>query len=157
MQDRRRELYRLLAEKASFEVVKETASASQLRVIGRIGKDKWSYWLPVMERLLRASAETGRAFSCDISKQYLAAPDGVRYAWRLIFQSSALEAAMDRLIEVVRSAPRPERVELTEVRLPGYAGRAFRGGVSPRGKGATGVFEAETGALRAARIARGGQ
>jgi hypothetical protein len=138
----RADVYAALMEKCGFEVVQEKETAVQLRIIGRSGADRWNFFLPVIHTLLTASDKPEGHWTCDISKQMILAHGRVRYGWRMIFQAASrngidnLQSCYEDIVRVIRSSPRPARVEVDRVLLPGYKAGDVRGGVNAKGKGA---------------------
>lgn len=155
------ELYKLLKQKAGLEVVNEAVSEQKLRLICRLGKDRFNFWVLVIVRLLRASGNQAIPWTCDISKQYVLTTDGsaVLYGWRVIFQCTEgnIEQYLPSIMEEIAKAPRPASVEVTEMPLPGYAPGQTRSTLSPRGKGASSVLNPVVGQIAVARLNRGGQ
>lgn len=154
-------LYQALLQKGGFELVRETAGAGQLRLIGRVDQNKFNFWLMVVHQLLVASARGNSSWRCDVSKQYLLGQDGVRHAWRLIFEVARKELPLDKvvpeIVEVVSKTRRPAVVELESQLLPGYRDGQERGGQRPNGKGASAMFTARTGPKAASVVRNGGQ
>lgn len=159
MSESKDRLYEALARRGYFEIVKETAGANQLRLLGRVGKDRTAYLLPVMSMLYDASESPDFNWTVDLSKHHFKDESGAfRWAWRFIFQSKApIETCYPSITQVILSAPRPERVEVSSIPLPGYNPNRVRGGQNSRGKGAAAIGEAFTGPLGVARLNRGGQ
>src|SRR3972149_5020823 len=149
------DLYKALAAKCGFEVVQETPTEKRLRLVGRLHKDRWPFFLPVLHRLM-TQARKGD-WTVDISKNYFLFEDRVRFGWRFIFESQDLTKSLDDIILTIMSAPSPSRVEITSMTLPGHKPDVMRGGVNARGKGASGVFDTNTGQAAVQRLARGGQ
>lgn len=148
----RADVYAALLQKSGLEVLQEKETDKQLRIMGRSPVERWPFFLPVIDRLLRVSDTPGGAWTCDISKQYMRRNDKVLYAWRLIFQApTGLAAQYENIASVIRSAPAPSRVEVTSMLLPGHKKGQIRGGVDAKGKGAS-----KAGTLPMA-ITRGGQ
>lgn len=136
----RADVYAALARRSGFEVIQETETDGQLRVVGRLATARWAFFVPIVFVLLKASKTPGHAWACDISKQYIEANDQVRYAWRLIFQASdGIARHYGDISSVIRSAPAPARVEVNSIRLPGYKEGQVRGGVNEKGKGVSAV------------------
>jgi hypothetical protein len=155
--DRKPELYRLLEQKGGFEVVRDTVSPEQLRVIGRIDQNRFNYWLSVMHQLLSWSAKPTSSWSCDISKQYMLAPDGVRHGWRIILQGRDLNGAAPEILKAIEQARKPAVQELSSQLLPGYQEGEERAGVRPNGKGASTIFSQVVGPKAVLRARNGGQ
>ena len=158
----RTELYKLLKQRAGLEVVSETADEKKLRLICRLGKDRFNFWVLVMARLLRASITESIPWTCDISKLYVLTDDGsgVRYAWRVIFQTSGkhnLDTHIPSIMDEIAKSPRPASVDVSEMLLPGYRPGQTRSGISPRGKGASSVLNPSVGPMAVARLNQGGQ
>ncbi len=133
----RADLYAALMQKCGFEVLEEEEKAKRLRISGRCALERWSFFLPVIYTLNKASSAAGALWTADISKKYFNANDRVLYSWRIIFQTKTddLRAQYPAIISVIRSAPRPARVELDRQLLPGYQPGDVRGGVNGMGKG----------------------
>lgn len=131
------DLYSALMRKCGFEVVQEKETAKQLRLMGRSPADRWTFFLPVVHRLLTLSGTPGNSWTCDISKQYMLRNDQVLYGWRLIFQvvSGDIADMYGSTIAAVNQALGPSRIELTSQLLPGYSPGDVRGGVNAKGKG----------------------
>lgn len=128
-------VYAALMRKSGFEVIQEKETDKQLRLMGRSPVDRWNFFVPVMHRLLTASAKPGALWTCDISKQYLLRNDQVLYAWRLIFQADALAEQYGDIAKTILSALSPSRVELQSQLLPGCKPGDVRGGFNAKGKG----------------------
>ena len=116
-----KELHRALNQKAGFEVVEESSTPSQLRLLGRIPLDRegqnMNNWLIIMRQLLSQSATS--PWKVDISKHYFLLAGKVVYAWRVIFQAEAIDPHLGDIATVVNSAPQSSRTELTEIPLAG--------------------------------------
>jgi hypothetical protein len=158
MSESKRKLYEALMRRGYYEVVEETVRPNQLRLLGRVGKDRTAYLLPVMSVLYDASESPDFNWTIDMSKYHFKDQGGAfRWAWRFIFQSKAsIDSCYESIIQVILSAPRPERVEVSSVPLPGYNPNKVRGGQNTRGKGAAAIGEAKTGPMGIALLNRGG-
>ncbi len=119
-------------EARSFEVVNANEQTRQLRIMGRVPGDVTSQrnWLLVVDRLLLRAESAG--WSVDASKQYLRHANGLRFAWRLIFQGENLPTHYADIATTIKAAPQSSRVELTEFPLTGS--RQGRGSAGPVGK-----------------------
>lgn len=146
------ELLQVLRERGSFEVVKETSSPKQLRLLGRISKERFNAWILIVHQLLTKS---GGAWTCDVSKQYIAQGEQVRHGWRLIFQAPDLEAAMPSIVAAINQVKTPT-IELQDQLLPGYHEGQERVTMNPRGKGVSTPLKSMVGPLAVARIRNGG-
>jgi hypothetical protein len=133
----RTDIYAALAKKSGFEVLQESETPKQLRVMGRSYLEKWPFFLPIVHKLLTTSGMPGNGWTCDISKQYFLSDGRVLYGWRFIFQSADLPAQYPSIVLAINSAPRPQRVELESQPLAGYKPNQIRGGVNEKGKGAS--------------------
>lgn len=131
----RTDVYAALAQMSGFEVVKENETATQLRIMGRNHPDRWPFLLPVIFTLRKAEKKPTCRWKCDISKEYFEANDRILYAWRFIFKADNLAEYYGDIISTIRSAPRPARVEVESMTLPGYKPGQVHGGVNARGKG----------------------
>jgi hypothetical protein len=142
------DLLRVLMQKAGFQVVGQpTKGATQLRIVGRLPDNKgMGQWLLVVDQLL-ARAEQA-TWKVDISKQYLRRDGKLRFGWRLIFQGESLEADMQNIAAAVVSAPRPARVEVTEVPLLGASPDRNNGAATGKGAGPSGSFPVGPLAIR---------
>lgn len=138
---------RLLKLRGGYEAVNHTASAAQLRILGRVYKEALPTWQITMDRLL--AFEESAPWNVDISKQYFRRGGKVMYGWRLIFQAENIEATLDNIATVINAAPRAKTV-VNEQALPGVKGdRNVPAG--RRGKGAQGVLSAKVGAAAVPR------
>lgn len=149
------DLYKALSTKCGFEVVQETPSEKRIRLVGRLQKDRWPFFLPVLHKLMIQARNSD--WTVDISKHYFLSEDRVRFGWRIIFESQDIQKSFEDITNTILSAPSPSRVEITSIDLPGHKPGVMRGGVNARGKGATGVFETNTGLAAIQRLSRGGQ
>jgi hypothetical protein len=149
-------IYKALAQRAGLEVVNELLSNRKLRFTCRLPKNKANFLVLVVKQLLLA--ESNAEWSVDISRWYvLDQRSMVRYAWRFIVQGPApVDQYFNEVAKVIASSPRPSRVELDEVPLPGYAPGVERGGQSATGKGAAPMFKATTGIAAKHRLMSGG-
>jgi hypothetical protein len=149
-------IYKALAQRTGFEVVNERVSDKKLRFTGRLPKNKANFFVLVVKQLLLA--EMNAEWSTDISRWYVLDERGmVRYAWRFIVQGPApVDQYFNEVARAIASSPRPSRVELDEVPLPGYAPGVERGGQSATGKGAAPMFKATTGIAAKNRLMSGG-
>jgi hypothetical protein len=151
-------LYGTLLQKCSLEAVNDNLTEKRLRVVFRLHKDRWSFFLPVLHRLLTQSDSPSTGWNLDVSKHYFLFDNKVRFGWRFIFEAAdGIENHFAEIIGVIQSAPQPSRVEVSSMILPGYKAGQVRGGVNARGKGASSVLTPVTGAAAAARIRSGGQ
>lgn len=146
------ELCRALQMRGSFEVVNETTTPKQLRLLGRINKAHFGAWMGIVHQLL---IKSGPKWSCDVSKQYIAQGEQVRHGWRLIFQSTDFEAAMPEILAAINQVKTPA-VEVQEQLLPGYRDGQMRGGVNARGKGVSTPMNPLVGPMAVARLRSGG-
>lgn len=133
-------LYKL-QERGGFEVVNNTPSANQVRLMGRVPKPAMAGWLILVQRLLLQS-DRSPAWSVDISKQYFLRNDQVVFGWRLIFQGKELEAHLYEIEQTITNAPRA-RAFVDEQILAGA--QANRNAPNSSGKGAQGVLKAAVG------------
>lgn len=133
----RADIYAALATKSGFQVLQESETPTQLRILGRSHTDRWVFFLPIIHTLLTKVGQGGLGWSCDISKHYFLSDGRVLYGWRFIFQSSNLAAHYADIIMTINSAPRPARVEVDSQPLPGYKPGQIRGGVNEKGKGSS--------------------
>lgn len=129
------EVFGVMIRKTGFEVVTEKEGVNQLRFIGRCSPERFNFLLPVMHQLLTASARPDTRWTCDISKMYMLSNGRVLYGWRFIFQAERIAECYDEIVAIVQAAPRPSRVEVTSITLPGYKPGQVRGGVNSKGKG----------------------
>lgn len=133
----RADVFAALAKKSGFEVLQESETPKQLRVMGRSHLDRWAFFLPIIHTLLTRTSRPENGWTCDISKQYFLSDGRVLYGWRFIFQSADLVTQYGDIIMAINSAPRPARVEVESQLLPGYKPGDVRGGVNAKGKGAS--------------------
>lgn len=123
--------------KRGFEVVDAQEQPRQLRLMGRVASDVniGRNWLLVVHKMLSSSANEANAWKVDASKQYLLHGNRVLYAWRLIFQGERLAASYGDIVASITTAPKSNRVEVTEFALPGMRANRNMGGP---GKGSAG-------------------
>lgn len=150
------DLYQALATRGSFEVVSETVSTTQIRIVGRISKDRFNAWSMVIQELLKPSKARDGGWVCDVSKQYVLHGQTLRYGWRLIFQAPNVEAAIPHILEAIGASKPPPAVELQDYLLPGYKDGQIRGGVNARGKGVSSSLSPMVGPRAIGRIQNGG-
>ena len=128
--------------RGGFEVVNSTQTPNQIRLIGRIGKDRLSTWLVVVQHLCKQSG--GKTWAADVSKYYfLRADDRLQYGWRIILQGEDIASRLEEIIRVLTTTP-PHRTVVDELPLMGAS--ASRNALSPGGKGAQGVNRPVVGA-----------
>lgn len=130
------QLYQVLGERAGFEVVNQTVSENQVRIIHRISKEGMPNWLNVMESLFDASEAA--TWDIDLSKQYFKRNSQVVYGWRIILQGSNVIEQLSSVIEAVKVAPRAVQ-SIDEQPLVGAS--SSRRGINVKGKGVRGIAE----------------
>lgn len=136
------ELYLALKAKCGFEPIRvpgpEALERGNVSVLARIPPNGVRPWVLVAHALLVAG--DAAPWKVDISKQ-LYLREGPRgrmvYSWRLILQSPQLVTHLASIVAVVKAAPRPRGVELTEFALPGQTASRNSGGGPLIGKGAS--------------------
>lgn len=137
-----------------FEPINDVDQPSQVRVVGRVPKERMPSWRVACEQLNLAQ---GTDWSIDISQHYFVPdplaglvragtepPDGshLRTAWRIIVRATTgLETQLAAIAEVLGKVRQP-RQELLEVPLNVPPNR----NMLVRGKGAQNVLTAVTGA-----------
>ena len=72
--------------------------------------------IPVIVQQILVAAAAAPDWNIDISKCYMLKQNGVVYAWRFIVDGD-LDAAEDRMTELVRATPEAIKVQETEVSL----------------------------------------
>ncbi len=145
------ELVRVLKMRGGFDLVSQSVTENQLRILGRVPKDMMNAWLVVIHQLLGRS-ETA-SWSVDISKQYFLRNGKVLYGWRIIIQAQQVEGHLGAICEAISNTPRP-KVIVEEQRL--YGASSNRN--SPKGgKGAQGVLSAVVGPMAIAQQMAGGR
>lgn len=147
----------LLQQIAAFETVSSSAAQKQVRVVGRVDRNRQSFWTTCVHHLLKTAATSGGAWTCDISRQFIMQDNQLRYAWRIILQGQDPAVLQKVLLNALESAPRPGRVEIESMLLPGYKPGQTRDGVNAKGKGAQSSLNAVVGPMAAQRLQRGGQ
>jgi len=140
-------LLQQLRGRGGFEVVNNTSTAGQVRLMGRVKREAMPGWLIIVHRLLVRS-NSQKSWSVDISKQYFLRDERVVFGWRLIFQGKELEAALGDIIQSIVNAPRP-RAFVEEQALAGA--RPNRNEPGSTGKGAQGVLKAAVGPMAVAQ------
>jgi hypothetical protein len=142
-----RDLVQAMNQKAGFELVEHSVSASQLRLLGRVPLDKlglnMNNWLIVIRQLLLECAKA--SWKTDISKDYFLMGDKVVYAWRIILQAESIDAHLAEIIQVVLGAPQSSRSEVTEMPLPGV--NANRNSTAGGRRGAGPIDRVPTGPM----------
>lgn len=115
------ELVRALNQRAGFELVEQSLSPSQVRMLGRVPLDRgglnMNNWLIVIRQLLLHSRKA--AWKTDISKDYFLLGDKVVYAWRLILQADVIDTHLAEITQLINASPPTNRSEVTEMPLPG--------------------------------------
>ncbi len=125
-----------------LDIRSENESANKFRIIMRVPseRERLAYFWPILHLLLLTADKPESAWKLDASKQYLVRNGKLFYGWRFIFQTgdgSELAAYYAEIIKIIHSAPRPARVELDSILLPGYQKGQVRGGTNERGKGSS--------------------
>ena len=133
------ELYAVFHNRSGFEVVNETVTDSQVRVIHRVGKNGMPNWLMIMDALIDAAEAA--PWNLDLSKQYFKRNGILIYGWRFILQAPSVLDHVPSLIAVVKQAPRA-RQTIDEQPLAGAS--ASRNSLK-RGKGAQNPLKARVG------------
>jgi len=139
------DLLNQLHTRGGFELVNQSTTETQARLMGRVHRNAMGAWLILVQNLLLRS---GQGWSVDISKQYFLRDGRVVYAWRLIFQGKELERAMPDICQTIINAPRAKSV-IEEQPLVGA--RANRNAPNAKGKGAQGVLTAAVGPMAVAQ------
>ena len=141
------EFINALKMKGGFETVNHTISPSQIRILGRVGKDYTPGWYLIVRQLLTQSGRDG--WTIDISKQYFLRGDKVMFAWRIILQvadskAGTVESRLLEVMTIIGSAPKP-KVVIMEEPLPGVRGDRNVASAGSRGKGAQNSLSAKVG------------
>jgi hypothetical protein len=144
-----KDLYIALSTKAKFEMVTETVSETQLRIIGRLPQQAMSNWLLIMDRLLE-SMDTA-TWKVDISKQYFRRAGKVLFGWRLIFVGDDILSQLPAVIAIITNAPKAKAL-VDEAPLFGSRGR----NELSNGRGAQSSLSASVGPMAIARMKAGG-
>lgn len=139
------ELVRVLKMRGGFDVVNQSVTTNQIRILGRVPKDMMNAWLVIIHHML--SHSEAASWSVDISKQYFLRNGRVLFGWRVIFQGEQIEQHLPMICEAISNTPRP-KVIIEEQRLHGASANRN----SPRGgKGAQGVLTAVVGPMAVAQ------
>lgn len=125
-----KQLYLALHRKSGFEVVSQTASTNQIRVLGRIPQNRMPGWLPVSLALLLASESS--PWNADISKQYFPRNRKLRFAWRIILQGENIAQHLPQIVGIIDKVPMM-RTELKEVPIQRSSHRQSMGAKGARG------------------------
>lgn len=116
------DLVAALNQRAGFELVEQSKTARQIRLLGRVPLDRaglnMNNWLIVTRQLLLRSAQ-GTAWTTDISKDYFLRNEKLVFAWRIILQADTIEAHLAEITSVVNTTPPSSRSEVTEMPLAG--------------------------------------
>lgn len=111
-----------LRKKVGFEVVSDTETPNQLRVLGRIPEDSLGLngnnWKIVTYRLLKAM--DSRPWKVDVSKSYFIKKETGKlvFAWRILLQGDGIAQHYADVINLIDTSP-SARVEVTEIPLGG--------------------------------------
>jgi hypothetical protein len=144
-----KDLYVALYNKAKFEMVTETVSDTQLRIIGRLPQQAMSNWLLIMDRLLENMENA--TWKVDISKQYFRRADKVLFGWRLIFVGDSILSQLPEVIATITNTPKAKTL-VEEAQLFGSRGR----NELSNGRGAQSSLSASVGPMAIARMKAGG-
>ena len=122
-------VYHELNRRTGAELVNETPSEHQVRVVFRVPKGAGTRtWLLLMDRLLEVSEKA--PWTLDVSKQYFRLNGGLRYCWRIIFQGQGMQAHDQQIASSFQSVRAPASAQLTEVPLHGSPNRSPTAGLS---------------------------
>jgi hypothetical protein len=139
-------LFAALRKKVSFEVVSQTETPNQLRILGRIPTDRLGLnegnWKIVKYRLLIAMEE--RPWKVDLSKSYFIKTETKKmvFAWRILLQGENIAQHYADIISVISTSP-SARAEVMEIPLVGNSRNDTTGGrrgAGPVGSVAVGPF-----------------
>ena len=132
-------LIQTLSTRAGFDVVNQSVTDNQVRIIHRVAKEGMPNWLVVMQELLQAS-ETA-PWSVDLSKQYFLRNGRLIYGWRFILQAPDVLEHLDAVIKAVEKAPRARRI----IEEQPLAGASAHRNTLVRGRGAQSTLRSQTG------------
>ena len=133
------ELYNVLNQRSGFEVVNETVTDNQVRLIHRVSKGGMPNWLMVMDCLIDAAEAS--AWNIDLSKQYFKRNGRLIYGWRFILQAEGVLEHVPSVIAAVKGAPRARQT----VEEQPLAGASANRNSLRRGKGAQNPLKARVG------------
>ncbi len=140
-----KELVAALRAKVGFEVVAQSETPGQLRLLGRIPDDRLGLngnnWKIVMWRLLEAM-ELGRPWKVDLSKSYFIKKETKRmvYAWRILLQGEGLAAHYADVVNLIKTSP-SARAEVMEIPLGGVDADRNNTAGGRRGAGPSGTVK----------------
>ena len=111
-------LITVLASRAGFEMITNQASATQVKLFGRVQNPNVQRWLATVSSLLIAS-RTAEGWSVDVSRQYFLRGDKLFFGWRLILQGSDIQSSVPQVSLVVQETPVPQAAvsETQEIKL----------------------------------------
>jgi len=134
------QLFAALRKKVGFEVVSQSETPNQLRILGRIPEDNLGLngnnWKIVKYRLLVAMED--RPWKVDISKSYFIKKETKKmvFAWRVLLQGDGIAQHYADIINIIATSP-PARADVMEIPLSGGADRnnpsGGRRGAGPAG------------------------
>lgn len=133
------QLYTVLNQRAGFEVVNQTVTDNQIRVIHRVAKGGMPNWLMVMDCLIEASESA--PWNIDLSKQYFRRASRLIYGWRFILQADNIVEHLPDVIAAIQRAPRARQI----VDEQPLAGASTNRNSLTRGKGAQNPLQARVG------------
>lgn len=115
------DLVRTMNQKAAFELVEQSDTATQLRLLGRIPLDpagrNMENWRMLARQVLLRSAKA--PWKADISKVLLVRNEDLHFAWRVILQGEGLEQHLPEIVQVMAGSPPPVQREVMEMTIPG--------------------------------------
>jgi hypothetical protein len=144
------QLFAALRKKVGFEVVSQSETPGQLRILGRIPDDGMSLnlnnWKIVKYRLLMAMED--RPWKVDISKSYFIKKETKKlvFAWRVLLQGDEVAKHYADIINLIVTSP-SARADVMEIPLGVGADRNNTAG-GKRGAGMMGTVAVGPGAVK---------
>jgi hypothetical protein len=152
------QLFGALKQRVGFEVVSETETPNQLRILGRIPEDSLGLngnnWKIVKYRLLTVMEQ--RPWKVDLSKSYFIKKETKKmvFAWRVLLQGENIAQHYADLVNIIMTSP-SARVEVTEIPL-GSGNEANRNSTAGGRRGAGPMGSVPTGPLAVGQKNMGG-
>lgn len=104
-----------LKNKGSYELVVQTPSKSQWRLLGRVPAGAKDRWKRLRVHLLKTAETPACCWQVDISQQFFLRDGSEVYGWRLIFHAknkAPLDTCLTHLLATLRALPGEERGEV---------------------------------------------
>jgi len=94
-----------LTSRYGFQVVTQSVSTSQIRVVGRVHPNHRRNWIVGMQHLLLQASRS--PWNVDVSRQYFLRGELMVWGWRLIFQHEDVEQVCQPSWPRCKAPPEP--------------------------------------------------